>query len=458
MYDFCIIGAGVVGSHIARELSRYEVQSCILEKAGDVSEGASKANSGIIHGGYAAKHGTLKGTFNIKGNRLFQQLENELNFGYRKTGGLVLGFDENDYTALIKLYENGKKNGVSNLKVIERDEILSMEPAVNSNGRYALYSEEIGVTSPYEYNIALAENAVANGVKLFLNSEVVSIHRENNFYCLETPEKQIKTKCVINAAGIYADKISRMAGVDNFSITPRKGQYILFQKGTGRIVKRVIFQIPTVKGKGILVTSTYHGNLLLGPNSEEIEDRETTRTDDETLDYIMETASKSIPDLDPGPILKTFSGIRPAPSTGDFIVREEMPGFINAAGIETPGLTSSPAIARMVVDLIKKHRELRLNKSFNPYRKPIIIPKALADEEVKRRIALKASPEKIICRCEQVTEGEILDALHRNIPVNTVYGVKKRTRAGMGKCQGRFCGPRVREIIDREMKGANTPG
>ena len=452
MYDFCIIGAGVVGSHIARELSRYEVQSCILEKAGDVSEGASKANSGIIHGGYAAKHGTLKGILNLKGNRLFQQLENELHFGYRKTGGLVLGFDEDDYSALIKLYENGKKNGVSNLKIIERDEILSMEPAVNSKVKYALYTEELGVTSPYEYNIALAENAVANGVKLFLNSEVVSIRRENNFYYLETPERHIKTKCVINAAGIFADKISRMAGIENFSITPRKGQYILFQKGTGNIVKRVIFQVPTAKGKGILVTSTYHGNLMVGPNSEEVADREDTHTDDQTLDYIMETARKSIPDLAPGPILKTFSGIRPTPDTGDFIIKEEISGFINAAGIESPGLTSSPAIARMVVDIIKKHRELRLNKSFNPYRKPIIIPKTLTDEEVKRRIALKASPEKIICRCEQVTEGEIVDALHRNIPVDTVYGVKKRTRAGMGRCQGNFCRSRVQEIIDREVK------
>ncbi len=452
MYDFCIIGAGVTGAHIARELSRYDVNTCILEKADDVSEGASKANSGIIHGGYAAQFGTEKGRLNVIGNRLFQQLDDELHFGYRKTGGLVLGFDEADYAALKKLYENGLKNGITDLKIIETAEILSMEPAVSSSVKYALYTGELGVTSPYEYNIALAENAVSNGVDLFLNNEVVSVRKESNFYYVETKKQTIQTRYVINAAGVYADKIAGMVNIDSFSIIPKKGQYILFPKGTGSIVKRVIFQVPTRKGKGILVTSTYHGNLMLGPNSEEVRDREDTDTDEETLEYIMDTARKSVPDLNPGPKLKTFSGIRPSPDTGDFIIREEIPGFINAAGIESPGLTSSPAIARMVISIIRGNEQLQENKDFNPCREPIIHSRNLPPEELKRRITLDSSPEKIICRCEQITEGEIVDAIKRNIPAQTVYAVKKRTRAGMGRCQGNFCKPRVQEIIDREVQ------
>ena len=447
MYDFCIIGAGVIGTHIARELSKYDVKTCILEKADDVSEGASKANSGIIHGGYAAKFGTLKGRLNVIGNQLFQQLDDELHFGYRKTGGLVLGFDEADYTALINLYENGLKNGITDLKIIETAEILSMEPAVSSSVKYALSTGELGVTSPYEYNIALAENAIANGVDLYLNNEVISIQKNGNYYYVETKKQEIKTRYVINAAGVYADKVSRMIKVETFNIIPKKGQYILFQKGTGSIVDRVIFQVPSRKGKGILVTSTYHGNLMLGPNSEEGGDREDTGTDEETLEYLIETARKSVPGLNPGPKLKTFSGIRPSPDTGDFIIKEEIPGFINAAGIESPGLTSSPAIARMVVSIIGKNEELHENRNFNPYREPVIHPRNLPAAELKRCIALNSSPEKIICRCEQVTEGEIVDAITRNIPVTTVYAVKKRTRAGMGRCQGNFCKPRVQEII-----------
>ena len=452
MYDFIIIGAGVVGTHIARELSRYEVKTCILEKSDDVSNGASKANSGIIHGGYAAKNGTLKGKLNIIGSRMFEQLNEELNFGFRKTGGLVLGFDSRDLETLENLKSNGIKNGVADLRIIKTKEILQLEPNINPEVKYALYTDELGVTSPYEYNVALAENAVTNGVELFLNAEVTAIHAEKGLYTVETNTRTFSSKYIINASGLSSDKIAQMAGIRYFHLTPRKGQYMLFQKGTGNIVSRVIFQVPTEKGKGILVTSTFHGNLMIGPNSEETDNRSNTETDEDTLEYILTTARKSVPGLDTKPILKTFSGIRPTPSTGDFIIKEDLPGFINAAGIESPGLTSSPAIARMVIDIIKKNVELHKNKNFNPYRKTIITKRNLSAAELVKRVNMDSSPEKIICRCEQVSEGEIVDALHRGIPIHTVYAVKKRTRAGMGRCQGRFCGPRVQEIIDREIK------
>jgi glycerol-3-phosphate dehydrogenase len=449
MYDFAIIGAGVSGSGIARVLSRYKCSICLLEKSEDVTSGASKANSGIIHGGYAAKNGTLKSRLNILGNSMFENLNNQLNFGYRKTGGLVLGFDDYDLKSLNMLLNNGLANGVTDLKIIETDEILQIDPNLNEKVKYALYAQDVGVTSPYEYTIALAENAVSNGAELFLNHEIQDIVKKNNSFDLISDNEKISARTVINAAGIYSDSISRMAGVDYFKMIPRKGQYILFQRGTGEAVNSVIFQVPTKEGKGILVTSTYHGNLMLGPNSEEVRNREDTATDEITLDYVINTARKSLPDFDLKKRLKTFSGIRPTPNTGDFIIKEEYPGFINVAGIESPGLTSSPAIAEMVLNIIKSRITLEHNNNFNPYREAIIKPNSFDASELKRRIELSSCSERIICRCEKVTEGEIKDALSRKIVVNTRKAVKMRTRAGMGLCQGNFCGPRVDKLLER---------
>ena len=449
MYDFTIIGAGVTGCSIARELSKYKTDVSILEKSNDVATGASKANSGIIHGGYAAKHGTLKGKLNVLGNRQFERLNQNLNFGYKKTGALVLGFTEEDLASLKLLFENGLKNGVKDIRIIDNEEIKRLEPNLNQSVKYALYTGDVGVTSPYEYTIALAENAVSNGAELFLNNEVLNIVKKENSFDVITNSQTIKTRTIINASGVYSDYISKMAGIDYFNIIPRKGQYILFQKGTGSAVNSVIFQVPTNKGKGILVTSTYHGNLMLGPNSEEVRNREDNETDDISLEYIIDAARKSLPDFDTKKILKTFSGIRPTPSTGDFIIKEEFPGFINVAGIESPGLTSSPAIADMVMEIIKNRNNLEPDKNFNPKREAIIKPNSFDAVEVKRRIDLPPCNDRIICRCEKVTEGEIKDALNRNIDVDTRKAVKMRTRAGMGVCQGKFCGPRVDDLINR---------
>lgn len=452
MYDVCIIGAGVVGCAIARELSRYNKSIILLEKSDDVSNGASKANSGIVHGGYTAKYGTLKGELSYRGNRMYKKLNEELNFGYRETGSLVLGFSEDDRIVLKELVENGLKNGVKGLKIIEAQEVRKIEPNISSKVTCALLCEHTGITSPYELVIALAENACANGIELRLENEVKNILMEDDHFTVVTDKGHVQTKYVINAAGVYSDKIANMVGLYDFNIIPRKGQYVLFEKGYGRLVNRVIFQVPTKKGKGILVTSTYHGNLMIGPNAEEIGDKEDVSTTKEVLSYIVDTAKKSLEEFDMKKVITSFSGIRATSNTRDFIIEESnVKGFINVAGIDSPGLTSAPAIALKVVEILKKGGlDLNLKDDFIPYREAIIKRKNLSHEEVSKLINIESSPEKIICRCEQVTEGEIVDALNRGIKVTSIDGIKKRTRAGMGKCQGAFCGKRVRTIIARE--------
>ena len=452
MYDICIIGAGVVGCAIARELSKYDLNICMLDKSDDVSNGASKANSGIVHGGYAAKYGTLKGKLNFEGNILYEKLNSELNFGYRKTGGLVLGFSEDDLEALKKLYENGIKNGVKSgdMEILSSKEIIQLEPNINKEVKYALYAKDVGVTSPYEFTIALAENSIENGVELFLENEVISISKQVESFVTITQENKYESKYVINAAGVYSDKIANMMGINNFYIEPKRGQYILLQKEQGYLANTVLFQIPTKIGKGILVTQTYHGNLMLGPNAEEVDERDNLSTTKETLDYIIDTARKSVPNFDVSKILTTFSGMRPISSTGDFVIEESsVTGFINVGGIDSPGLTSSPAIALKVVGiLLTRGLILKEKKNFNPYRKSILIKK---DSGFKGIIDSLDPSTNIICRCEKITEIEIINALNRGIKIKSIDGIKRRTRAGMGYCQGKFCGPRVRSLIAKEL-------
>ena len=450
MFDVSIIGAGVVGSAIARELSKYSLNTCLIEKEEDVTTGASKANSGIVHGGYAAKYGTLKGELCAKGNKMYDQLDKELNFGFRRTGALVVGFDDSDEKKIRDLYENGLKIGCDDLEIIYKDRIKEIEPHINDEVKVALYAKSVGVTSPYEFTIALAENAIANGVELKLETEVLSIEKKENFFCINTNNGQIESRYIINSAGLYSDKIANMVGIDNFKILPRKGQYILLGKDQGHLVNTVVFQVPTEKGKGILVTTTYHGNFMIGPNAEEVDDKDDVATTLESLEAVIETARKSIKDFDIKRSLTTFSGIRAVSSNGDFIIGEsKVKGFINVAGIDSPGLTSSPAIAEKVVNILKvSGLELVKKSDFNPYRKPIIVKK---DKNFDGKVD-DANPEKnIICRCEKVTEAEIADAIHRGIPVKSTDSIKRRTRAGMGNCQGNFCRSRVAAIIAREM-------
>ncbi|MBU5591436.1 NAD(P)/FAD-dependent oxidoreductase [Clostridium sp. MSJ-4] len=450
MYDVSIIGAGVVGSAIARELSKYNLNICLIEKEDDVTTGASKANSGIVHGGYAAKYGTLKGELCAKGNSMYKELEEQLNFGYKNTGALVIGFDEKDEKTIKGLYDNGIKIGCDDLEIIYKDRIKDIEPHINDKVKVALYAKSVGVTSPYEFTIALAENAIENGVELKLETVVQHIEKKEGYFIIKTNREDIESKYVINAAGLYSDKVANMVGLNDFTIVPRRGQYLLMGKDQGHLAKTVIFQVPTEKGKGILVTTTYHGNLMIGPNAEEVDDVMDVATDIETLERVLETARMSIPDFEVKRTLTTFSGIRAISSTGDFIIEEsKVKGFINVAGIDSPGLTSSPAIAKLVASILKDSGlSLKEKENFNPYRKPIIIEK---HRDFDGKIDDENPEKNIICRCEKVTESEIIDAMNRGIKIKSTDAIKRRTRAGMGQCQGNFCQKRVKSIIAREI-------
>lgn len=451
MYDVCIIGAGVVGMNIARQLSQYHLQVCVLEKSDDVSCGCSKANSGIVHGGYSDEPGTLKAELCVKGNRMYEQLDKELHFGYRKTGSLVLAFSEEELPALHELYENGRHNGVQGLQLLSGEQARVLEPYISAEVKAALYCENAGVTSPYEFVVALAENAVANGVTLKLNSEVTHIHVTGTGFTLTTQTgEEVLSRYVVNAAGIHSDQIAAMVGINDYHITPRRGQYIILDKEQSYLVNSVIFQVPTKLGKGILVTTTYHGNLMIGPNAEEIEARDDVGTDEKTLEYIVRTARKSVPGFNMKKALKSFAGNRPVSNQKDWIIAESVvKQFINLVGIDSPGLTSSPAIALKVIEILHSAGlALEPNPAFDPYRHPIIREKGA---DFTGDINAPEPERHLICRCEKVTEAEIIDCLHRGLPVNSLAAVARRTRAGMGSCQGAFCGPRVKQVIAREL-------
>ena len=453
MKKIIIIGAGVVGCAAARNLSRYNFDVKIIEKAEDVSTGATKANSGIVHAGYAAKSGSLKGLLCVRGNRMYGRLDRELNFGYRQCGSLVLAFSGKDEEIIKQLYDNGIRNRVENLQIIDRPRILELEAGINPEVRTALYAPTAGVASPYEFAIALAENSIANGTELFLNSCVTGIKKEKAGYLVRTTKGDFRADYVLNAAGVYSDRIAEMIGDKFFEILPRKGQYIIFDRWTGNDVSHVLFRTPAEKGKGILVTSTYHNNLMLGPDAEAPGSRTDLSTDRSTLKYILETAALSYSSFDSKKIIRTFAGIRATSSTGDFVINNNVyPDFINVAGIDSPGLTSAPAIATMVENIMRKTGLTFEQKTdFDPVRKGIITKREnLPAEEVESLIKLPSSPEKMICRCEQVREAVIKDSLHRGIRVLSLDGVKRRTRAGMGRCQGAFCGERVRNLVARE--------
>lgn len=448
MYDIAIVGGGVVGTSIARELSKYDLNTVLIEKESDVSTGASKANSGIVHGGYVGTAGTLKGELCIKGNQAFKKLDSELNFGFRRPGALVIGFDEQDKKELEKIYENALAVGheEDDIEMIDKSKIKSLEPNINDEVETAFYCHSVGVASPYEMVVALAENAVKNGVELILSSEVTNINNKNEYFEIITDKQKYKSKYVINAAGTGSEKVAAYVGADDFSITPRRGQYILFGKDQADLVDKVIFQTPTPETKGVLVTTTYHGNFMIGPNSEEIDKPENIDTTIEELEKIIETARKSIPDFDLKRALTTFSGVRASSDRNDFIIEEsEISNFINVAGIDSPGLTASPAIAERVIEILKDLGiNLNKNKDFDPDREPIIKVK---DKNFDGEIDADDPQKNIICRCETVTEAEILEALNRNIPIKTADAIKRRTRAGMGNCQANFCRSRVKKLI-----------
>lgn len=454
MYDVLIIGAGVTGASVARRLAKYNLRIGILERENDVAMGASKANSAIVHGGYAEPASELRGRICYPGRKQFAQLNEELNFGFLENGSLVIGFDEVDLQQLKKLYERGVENGLDDMELLTQEEIRVLEPNISPEVKYALYCKGAGVMSPYEYVIALAENAVDNGVELNLYAEVVDIEKEGEVFHVHTKDGKVyDAKFVVNASGLSGAKISSMITPTEFTIHPRSGEYLLFRKGTGSRVKTVLFQVPTEKSKGILVTRTYHNNLLLGPDAID-EEEINCDTHEERLGEIYRQAQKSVQQgvIEVKEFIRSFTGLRPASSTGDFIIEKTATkGFINAVGIQSPGLTASPEVARIVEELLQEEGLVcEENPSYNPYRKGIIQYRQLEQgKDIKERVNLSLGDEnRLVCRCEQVSEKTIRDAMSRSLPVNSIDAVKRRTRAGMGFCQGGFCRARVAELME----------
>ncbi|WP_446897755.1 NAD(P)/FAD-dependent oxidoreductase [Clostridium sp. LBM24168] len=453
MFDVVIVGSGVTGSIIARELSRYKLNICVLEADSDVANGTSKANSAIIHAGFDAKAGTLKGKLNSKGNKMFDKLSKELDFPFKRIGSLVLCFDKNSIYDLYKLKKQGEENEVPNLEILNGNEAKRMEPNLSDKVFAALYAPTGGIVCPYEMTIALAENAADNGVKFKFGTKVLSIEKCKNLYKINTNKGVFESKLIINAAGVFADEINNMVSSNKIHIVPRKGQYCLFDKIAGNTVSRTIFQLPTEMGKGVLVTPTVDGNLLIGPDAENIDDKYDVTTTSQGLEFVIEKAGLSIKQVPVGQIITSFSGLRAHSTSGDFIIgeAEDAKGFINAAGIESPGLSSAPAIGELIKNIVVEELRPDINEKFNPIRKGIPKFREMSNNERRKLIARDYRYGRIICRCETVTEGEIVNSIRRTLGARTLDGVKKRTRAGMGRCQSGFCTPKVVEILSREL-------
>ena len=452
MYDIAIIGAGVVGGMIARELSKYELKILILEKENDVAMGATKANSAIVHAGFDAKEGSLKAELNVKGSEMMEQVTNELGVKYIKNGSLVIGFNEEDKKVLEELLERGNKNKVKDLKLLTKEELKEKEPQISDNVTCALYAPTGAIVCPYELNVAAIGNAMDNGAELKCNFKVTEIRNENDVYVISSENEEVTAKCVVNAAGLNADLIAKMVGDDTFDIHPRRGEYILLDKECGNLITHTIFRTPSKMGKGILLSPTVDGNLLTGPTSEDIEDKEDKKTTANGFAKIISEANENVNNVPYNKTITSFCGLRAVGSTGDFIINTPEKGFINVAGIESPGLSASPAIAVKVSDMVKESgMELVLKENYNPLRKPMHHFKSASVEEKNEIIKENKSFGKIICRCETVTEGEILEAIRTNPKPNDLDGVKRRTRAQMGRCQGGFCSPYIIKLLAKEL-------
>lgn len=450
MFDIVIIGAGVVGGMIARELSRYELSVAIVDKGADVSLGATRANSAIVHAGFDAKEGTLKAKLNVEGSKMMEKVARELGVKYKKNGSLVVGFNDEDRRTLEELLERGNRNGVEGLRLLERDEILAIEPNIGKDVVVALHAPTGAIICPYELCMAAVGNAMDNGVELFLDFEVNKIEKTEGGYKVCSADKTLEAKFVINCAGVNSDDVARLVGDDSFSITARRGEYMLLDRECGNLVSHTIFRCPTAMGKGILVSPTVDGNLLLGPTAENLDNKTDVSTTASGLSKVRAQANEQVSGINMGKVITSFAGLRATGSTGDFIINERG-GFVNCAGIESPGLSASPAIALYVAEILKD-AGLTMNEKadFCPTRRPMHYFSELSVDE-KNEI-IKEHPEfaHIICRCETVTEGEILEAIRTNPKPRDVDGVKRRTRASMGRCQGGFCLPYVVELLAKE--------
>lgn len=468
MYDIIICGCGISGAAVAYELSKYKLKIAVLEKENDIATGATKANSGIIHAGFDPEPNSLMAKLNVRGALLAEQVCKKLDIPYKKCGAMVVAFNDKEKETLEKLYAQGEENGVLNQAIIDGDGARALEPNLSDDVKWALLEPNSAIVSPWEFCFALAETAVKNGVDLFLNREVTDIAQKDGVYKIKTKiEKgallqkndnrntEFEAKIVINTAGVNAHTVHEMALSHSFDMLPKKGQYYLLDKAEGNRVSRTIFQAPSENGKGVLVSPTVHGNLIVGPNSERVEGNDTATSLD-GLDFVRETAMKSVPSINFGQNIRNFSGVRARTDNKDFIIGREG-GFIDVAGICSPGLSSALAIGELVTQLVEDSELVKMSAKdvFIDERKKIRF-KECSDEEKAELIRKNPAYGHVICRCETITEGEILDAFNTPIPPVSLDGVKRRAGTGMGRCQGGFCGPQIIQLIAAQLGVAPT--
>ncbi len=450
-FDVVVIGAGVTGCAVARELSRRQGRFLVVEKAPDVCEGTSKANSAIIHAGFDAEPGTWKAKMNVRGNAMMDRLAEELDIPFRRTGALVVCLNPEDMPRLEELYQRGLKNGVPGLRLLDGREARELEPNLTEEVCGALLAETSGIVCPFELTLGMGECAAKNGVEFRFDTEVKTVERDGDGWLLRTESGEIKTKAVVNAAGVWADKLHNQACEDKLEITARRGEYMLLDKTAGSHVRRTVFQLPGKYGKGVLTSPTVHGNLLLGPTAADTEDKEAPLTTAAGLAEVGEKSGLAVKGIPLRQVITSFAGLRAHEKGDDFVLGETAEGFFDAAGIESPGLTSAPAIGEYLAGLIAEKLKLPEKESFDPIRRGVPRIAQLPAEKRAEKIRENPAYGAIVCRCEQVSEGEILDAIHGILGARTLDGVKRRTRAGMGRCQSGFCSPRVMELLAREL-------
>ncbi len=454
-YDVVIAGAGVIGGMVARELSKYQLSVCLLEKENDVATGATKANSGIIHGGYDPEPGTLKAEMNTKGVAMLYEAIEQLHVPYKQNGSMICAFGAEQEPAIHELYERGLVNGISGMKVLTGDEARALEPNLSKEITLVLHVPSAGIVCPYKLTIAAVGNAMDNGVALKRNFEIVSVEKKDDFIVTAKTGEQVQARYFINCAGCYSDKVAQMAGDCDFQIIPRVGEYLLLDRSVGTTVSHTIFQVPTKEGKGILVTPTADGNLLTGPTANAVKTPEDNEMTPDGIRTVINLARKSVPDVNFGQVITSFAGVRSSEKKGDFIIEasDKVQGLVQAAAIDSPGLTSSVAIARRVVEILSEiGLELHEKSDWNGEREDMEAFNHMSDEQKDAYIKEHPDYGKIICRCEMISEGEIRKAITVNPPALDMDGVKRRTRAGMGRCQGGFCSPYVMKMIAQENK------
>ena len=453
MRDITIIGGGVIGCLTARALSKYRLDICLLERRHDVASETSKANSAIVHAGFDAKPGTNKATYNVLGNAMMGRVCEELDVHFRRNGSLLLAFDAEQAAALADILERGKTNGVPGLSLLSGDEARALEPQISRDVVAALRAETGGIVCPYMLTHNAARNAAENGVSILRGVNAEAVEWRGDYFIIHTNAGDIETKYIVNAAGVHADDVARMAGDESISIRARRGEYLLLDKKAGGLVSHTIFQTPTKMGKGILVTPTVDGNLLIGPNAVDTGDKNDVDTTREGLDTVTAGALLSVPSLNPRDVITSFTGLRAVSDNDDFIIgfSEAVPNLLHAAGMQSPGLSAAPAVAEALADMLCEHiGNAELNPHYNPRaaKSPRILE--ISPDELHALIQNNPAYGNIICRCETVSEGEIVDSIRHAAGARDIDGVKRRTRAGMGRCQGGFCMPRVLELLARE--------